>query len=186
MLKASENPPIAWPAGRDIRDAEGQWWVVHTRSRNEKALAWELVRHDISYFLPMRWKVSRMSGRTVRSFVPLFTGYLFFCGTEEQRIAVLQTNRAAGLISVKDQERLVGELSQIELALRGGAALQPDKYVKEGQWCRVSGGPLAGLKGIVLKAGGRARLLLQVDMLGQATSVEIDHDLIEKLEEDRQ
>jgi len=186
MLKACENPPMGWPEGRSIRDAEGLWWVVHTKSRNEKALAWDLVRKGVSYFLPMRWKVSRTSGRTIRSLMPLFTGYLFFCGDDEQRITVLQTNRAAGLIAVSDQEKLIRELSEIEFALRSGAVLQPDKYVKEGQRCRVSGGPLAGLKGVVLMSGRRMRLLLQVDILGQATSVEIDSDLIEPLENDEQ
>jgi transcription termination/antitermination protein NusG len=184
MLKESENPPMGWPDGRDIRHADGTWWVVHTKSRNEKALAWDMVRKDISYFLPMRWKTSRTSDRTIRSLVPLFTGYLFFCGDEDQRLTVLQTNRAASLISVKDQEKLVDELSQIELALRSGAALQPDNFIKEGQICKVVGGPLAGLKGIVTRAGGNLRLLLQVEMLGQATSVEIDSRFIEPLEKE--
>src|SRR5512137_2654694 len=101
MLKESENPPTGWPQGHGVRQAEGLWWVVHTKSRNEKALAWDLLRKDISYFLPMRWKTSRTSDRTIRTLVPLFTGYLFFCGNEDQRVNVLQTNRAAGLIAVK-------------------------------------------------------------------------------------
>jgi len=186
MLKESENPPVSWPVNLALRDFKGLWWVVHTKSRNEKALAWDMVRKEISYFLPMRRKAKRTAGRTIRSLVPLFTGYVFFCGSEEQRIAVLQTNRAAGLIAVKDQDRLVSELSQIETALRSGAPLQPDKYIKEGQRCRVTGGPLAGLKGVVMKAGGRLRLLLQVDILGQATSVEIDGDLIEPIDNQEQ
>jgi transcription termination/antitermination protein NusG len=186
MLKESENPPIGWPDGRGIRQIEGLWWVVHTKSRNEKALAWDLVRKDIGYFLPMRWKTSRTSDRTIRSLVPLFTGYLFFCGSEDQRISVLQTNRAAGLIPVKDQQKLVDELAQIEFALKSGATLQPDNYIKEGEVCKVVGGPLAGLRGIVLRSGGNLRLLLQVDMLGQATSVEIDSRFIEPLEKEEQ
>jgi len=186
MLKESENPPIGWPEGQGLRQYRGLWWVVHTKSRNEKALAWDMLRKDVSYFLPMRWKTSRASGRTIRTLVPLFTGYVFFCGDEDQRLTVLQTNRAAGLIAVADQERLVDELSQIELALRGGATLQPDNYIKEGQICKVVGGPLAGLKGVVLRSGANLRLLLQVDMLGQATSVEIDSTLIEPFEKDEQ
>ncbi|GAI08450.1 unnamed protein product, partial [marine sediment metagenome] len=43
MLKVSENPPIIWPQVESIRDFSGQWWVVHTRSRNEKALAHDLM-----------------------------------------------------------------------------------------------------------------------------------------------
>ena len=183
MLKVGENPPIVWPEEKSLRDFTGLWWVAHTKSRNEKALAKDLIQKDISYFLPMNWKVRRQRGRTIRSLLPLFSGYLFFCGKESQRIEVLQTNRVANLLAVKDQQKLVDELSQIERALQTGAALMPHKYFKTGQRCRVIGGPLADLHGIIVKIRGTTRLLLQIDMLGQATSVEIDTDMIEIVDE---
>ena len=183
MLKPSENPPVSWPAGLAIRDFAGFWWVAHTKSRNEKALAQDLAGKGISYFLPMIWKVRRIRGRTIRSLLPLFGGYLFFCGEERQRIEVLRTNRVANLIEVRDQPRLVRELSQVEQALAAGADLSPHKYLKEGQLCKVIGGALAGLHGIVVRTRDQTRLVLQIDMLGQATSVEIGTDMIEPVEE---
>jgi len=182
MLKVSENPPIIWPQVESLREFAGQWWVVHTRSRNEKALAHDLMSKDISYFLPMSWKVRRRSRRTIRSFLPLFSGYLFFCGQEDQRVELLKTNRVANLIEVHDQQKLVDELVQIAQALRSGAPLTPHKYLKAGQKCRVIAGPLIGMEGIVVKAKNAIRLVLQIDMLGQAASVEIDIDLIEVLD----
>jgi transcriptional antiterminator RfaH len=182
MLKASENPPIIWPPAESIRDFEGQWWVVHTRSRNEKALAHDLISKDISYFLPMSWKIRRKSRRTIRSFLPLFSGYLFFCGRENQRVELLKTNRVAHLIEVEDQEKLLDELVQVNQALQSGAPLTPHKYIKEGQRCRVIAGPLIGLEGIVVRSKNATRLVLQIDMLGQAASVEIDVDMMEVLD----
>jgi transcriptional antiterminator RfaH len=183
LLKASDNPPITWPEGRLIRDFEGQWRVAHTRSRNEKALAHDLAVKEVSYFLPMIWKVRRIRGRTIRSLLPLFGGYLFFCGDEQHRIEVLRTNRVANLIEVRDQHRLIEELSQIEQALVAGADLTPHDYIKVGQRVRVIGGALAGLMGIVVKTKNAMRLVLQIDMLGQAASVEIGADMIEPVEE---
>ena len=182
MLKVSENPPIIWPQEESIRDFPGQWWVVHTRSRNEKALAHDLIRKNISYFLPMSWKIRRRSRRTIRSFLPLFSGYLFFCGQENQRIELLRTNRVANLIEVKNQETLLDELVQIDQALRAGAPLTPYKYIKTGKRCKVIAGPFIGLEGIVVRTKKATRLVLQVDMLGQAASVEIDIDMIEVLD----
>jgi len=182
LLKVSENPPIIWPEGKSICDFEGLWWVAHTRSRNEKALANDLVCKSVSYFLPMDWKASRRSGRTIRSLLPLFSGYLFFCGDEKQRIEVLRTNRVANLLNVTDQEKLVSELSQIERALRSGVRLKPHNYIEAGQHCRVIAGALAGLEAVVVKTTGRLRLVLQIDMLGQATSLEIDEDMIEPID----
>jgi len=182
MLKVNENPPILWPQEESIRDFEGQWWVVHTRSRNEKALAQDLISKDISYFLPMSWKISRKSRRTTRSFLPLFSGYLFFCGKEEDRVELLKTNRVAHLIEVDNQQKLLDELVKVNQALQSGAPLTPHNYIKEGQRCRVIAGPLIGLEGIVVRSNNAIRLVLQIDMLGQAASVEIDVDLIEVLD----
>jgi transcription antitermination factor NusG len=179
LLKISENPPIKWPDVESLSEFQGQWWVAHTKSRNEKALAHDLIGRNISYFLPMSWKVRRKSRRTIRSLLPLFSGYLFFCGDENERTELWRTDRVANLIEVKDQQKLIRELAQIEQALRAGAPLIPDKYVKAGQKCRVMAGPLLGLQGIVVKTKGAMRLVLQVDMLGQAASVEIDIDMIE-------
>ena len=74
MLKEDENPPIIWPEEKSISDFTGIWWVTHTKSRNEKALAQDLIRKDINYFLPMSWKVRRRRGRKIRTLLPLFGG----------------------------------------------------------------------------------------------------------------
>jgi transcriptional antiterminator RfaH len=182
VLKPSENPSITWPEQASVADFTGLWWVAHTKSRNEKALANDLARKNINYFLPMRWKVHHIRGRKIRSLLPLFSGYLFFCGQENQRIELLKTNRVANLIEVNDQEKLVSELLPIEKALQSGAPIMPHKYLKKGQLCRVISGPLADLEGIVVTTQRSARLVLQIDMLGQAASVEVDIDMIEPVE----
>jgi len=179
LLKVHENPPIMWPPVESVQLFEGQWWVAHTRSRNEKALAHDLMAKNVSYFLPMTWKVRRSSERKLKSLLPLFTGYLFFCGSDNDRVELLKTNRVANLLAVADQDVLIKELVRFEKALHAGAPLVPHKYIEKGQWCRVIAGPLLGLEGIVIQTKGNTRLVLQIDMLGQAASVEVDIDMIE-------
>ena len=89
---------------------------------------------------------------------------------------------STGLIEVVEQEQLVSELAQIEQTLRAGAPLVPENYIEKGRKCRVMAGPLMGLTGIVIERRNAIRLVLQVDMLGQAASVEIDVDLLEVVE----
>lgn len=182
MLKLSENPPAIWPNDKSINQFEGTWWVAHTKSRNEKALAWQLLKSEISYFLPMSKKVTRSKGRTTRSILPLFTGYLFFCGSDDQRLQVLKTNRIANIIEVTDQAAFLKDLSPIEKLIIHGEDIQPHVYIKAGQKCRVTAGPLAGTEGIAETENNNTRLVLQVDMLGQATSVEIQTDMIEMVD----
>ncbi|MBL7215679.1 MAG: hypothetical protein ISS71_08385 [Phycisphaerae bacterium] len=183
MLKVSENPPIIWPENQTITDFKGSWWVAHTKSRNEKVLASQLVKKEVPYFLPMHGKVSKSRGRTFRSLLPLFPGYLFFCGGDNERLEVLKTNRTANILAVQNQSRLIQELLPIETLLKLGKSVLPHEYIKVGQRCRVTAGPLVGTEGLVVQSPKETRLVLQVDMLGQAASVEIDADMIEKLED---
>jgi transcription antitermination factor NusG len=184
VLREKDNPPAVWPEDKLLRDFTGIWWVAHTKSRNEKALANELRRKNVQYFLPMTWKLHHYRGRKMRSFIPLFTSYLFFCGKDKERVETLKTNRVANVIEVVDQQHFVDELEQIQQALAAGSPLSPHAYLKEGQKCRVTGGPLADLQGVVVRTSKTARLVLQIDMLGQAASVEIDTDLLELVEEE--
>ena len=184
MLKESDNPPVAWPEIGSIDDFEGRWWVLHTKSRNEKALAHDLVTKNIKYFLPMSWKVKKTSGRKIKSLLPLFTGYMFFCGDENERTEILRTNHVANILDVPNQRKLVSELLQIEHAIKAGAPLEPHSFVKEGALCRVIAGALAGLEGVVIRCDNKSRLILQIDILGQGASIEIDSDMIEAVEKE--
>ncbi len=179
MLKPEENPPIVWPAGSSIKNFQGIWWVAHTKSRNEKALAWQMQKKNISYFLPLTEKVFRKSRRVFRSMLPLFGGYVFFCGDENNRLEVLKTNRVASLLEVKNQQHLITELLPIEKALTSGINLEPYAYIKTGHLCKVIAGPLLGTEGLVVSDQNKTRLILQVDILGKATCLEIDSALLE-------
>lgn len=183
MLKTSENPPVVFPENTPIQDIQGNWHVAHTKARNEKALAWDLSKRDISYFLPLMSKVSKTpKGRTLKSLVPLFSGYVFFCGDDQARTEVLKTNRVANIIPCRDQNMLINELAAIQKAINAGADLKPYNFISVGQKCRVIAGPLLGSEGLVTKTAKETRLILQVDMLGQATSIEIEADLLEIIE----
>lgn len=183
MLKEHDNPPVSWPAAESLREYEGTWRVAHTKSRNEKALAHALMDKEIAYFLPMSWKVRRTRGRKLRTLLPVFTGYLFFCGNEEDRLEVFRTGRVAAVIETDQQVKLIDELAQIEQALKAGATLEPARQISAGQRCRILAGALADLQGTVVKTKGQARLILKVDMLGQAASTEIEMDNVELLEQ---
>src|SRR4051812_19369537 len=53
MLSLDENPPIMPAQADGIDQLRGPWWVAHTKSRCEKAFAWDLHDQGIGYFLPM-------------------------------------------------------------------------------------------------------------------------------------
>jgi len=179
MLKYADNPPTRSPHAAELLDWSGTWWVGHTKARAEKAFAWDLLRQGIDYFLPMIDCVRVSGGRKRRLLVPLFPSYVFFCGGEDDRYRALATNRLCQTLVAPDRDILVRELAQVELALASKAALDPYPFAAVGARCRVKAGPLRGIEGIVLRRDKTARLVLQVSMLGQGASVEVDASLLE-------
>lgn len=182
MLKLSDNPPMLPDGAASVADLAGRWWVAHTKSRFEKAFAWELLRRRTGYFLPLIERVRVSGGRKRRVLLPLFPGYVFLCGTEDDRHAAMATNRLCQTIYVADQARLRGELASIEGALKGNADLDPYPFAVVGRRCRIVAGPFLGVEGVVVERGRLARLVLSIDVLGQSVSMEIDADLLEPLD----
>jgi transcription antitermination factor NusG len=163
---------------------EGQWWVAHTRARNEKALARDLGRMHIPSYLPLRRKatLSRRTGRSTTSAVPVFTGYVFFNATEQQRYQALTTNRVAQTLYVPDQQALIEQLRGIHQVLLSEAAFEIFTGVRVGQWVRVVAGALSGVEGRVVRKLGRTRLCVSVDILGQSVLVDVDGELLEPID----
>ncbi|OHB60359.1 MAG: hypothetical protein A2167_00380 [Planctomycetes bacterium RBG_13_46_10] len=182
MLKLSENPAILTPDVQSLADFTGTWWAAYTKSRFEKAFAWDMLSHGIGYFLPMREKVIFSGGRKRHIMSPLFKSYVFFCGTEQDRYTALTTNRVSRTIEVADQESLIEELLRIEKALLSKAVIDNYPRLPIGRRCRIISGPMMGIEGVVIKRkDAKARMVLEVTILGQGAVVEIDSDLLEPI-----
>ncbi len=173
------NPPIRPDDDIPMGQFEGRWWVAHTKPRQEKTLAWDFFRSGRRYFAPMYKATRRSKGRAWQSVLPLFPGYVFLCGSEDDRLFALQTNRIANIIEVPEQAKLLEELSAIQLLLDSDLAVSSRSLLQKGTICRISSGPLCGLEGRIERHKGKARFVVNVSILGQAAMVEIDADLLE-------
>ncbi|MCY2953931.1 MAG: antitermination protein NusG [Planctomycetota bacterium] len=165
--------PPAFEASR------GLWHVLHTMSRQEKALARDLSALAIAYYLPLIREVKYYRGRKATVEVPLFAGYIFLRGTLEEAYAADRTGRVAGIIRVVDQEQLEWELVNLHQALSSGESLRRHPFLRKGARVEVKSGPLRGLQGVIEDCSGRNRLILQVEMLGRGISLEIEGSLLE-------
>lgn len=184
MLKISETPPVLPPSVKRLADITGQWWVGHTKSRFEKVFAWDLLGRGIGYFLPLIERVRISGGKKRRVLAPLFPSYVFFCGSDEDRYEAMTTNRLCQTLEVHDQETIVRELLVIETALATKAELDPYPFAPVGRRCRVTAGAFRGVEGVVVRRNGTARLVLEVSMLGQGASLEIEADLLESADQE--
>ncbi len=180
MLKFADNPPILIPGVASLSELEGTWWVAHTKPNSEKVFTWDLNSRGIGYFLPMREYAIFSGSRNRRGMKLLFPSYVFFCGSDEDRYTAQRTNRLFQVIDVADQLGLISQLVTIEKGLLCKTVLDPYPHRPVGSRCRITSGPMMGAEGVVIERNhAKARMVLEVTILGQGALVEVDADLLE-------
>lgn len=177
--------PTVWPADlleSDLADdAAGSWCVLHTRPRAEKMLARRLLHAGVSFYLPLYEQRKKLQRRTVRSWLPLFPGYVFVRGDHEARQAAFETNLVAGCLPVADQEQFAGDLARIFRLVESGSLVTPESRLQPGTPAEIVSGPLAGCRGKIVRCSKGARFLVEVSFLQQGASVEVDWSMIQRI-----
>ncbi len=171
--------PFDIHSGSHLRGENGRWMVLHTKSRQEKAVARHLGAKGVPFFMPLVDRTRLIRGRKMRAQLPLFPGYLFMYGERDDGFTAISTKRVCRVIEVQNQSRFVEEISQIAQALTAGAELDLYPFAAVGQRCRITRGPFFGLEGMVIERKRLARFVLQVDILGQGAALEVDADFLE-------
>ncbi|HSI32085.1 MAG: transcription termination/antitermination NusG family protein [Phycisphaerae bacterium] len=169
--------PLPCPAFEP--DLADPWLVIHTKSRQEKALSTDLDRLGVRHFLPLIRHLRYYGKRKASVEEPLFPGYVFLRGPIDQAYQADRTRRVANIIPVADQGRIDWELRNLYLAIGQEITLDPYPHLVIGKKVRVGAGPMLGLEGFVEERLGWNRLVLTVRMLGQACSLEVNPSLLE-------
>jgi len=154
------------------------WYALYTRSRFEKKMLGELSDRNIEVFLPMREVLSRWKDRRKKIWIPLFPGYIFVhhVNTPENRFRVLNLPGAVRFVGLQGKAEPVPD-EQIEYVrrfLEASIAVDSYPYIRVGSRVEVIAGPLKGIQGILVEKRGKFRFVVQVDLIQQAISVEID------------
>ncbi|MBI1335746.1 MAG: hypothetical protein GC164_02155 [Phycisphaera sp.] len=161
-----------------------QWFVLHTKARQEKALASNLASRGVEYFLPLVKHVTIQSRKRVETMLPLFPGYLFMNGSLEQAYDADRTRRVAQIIRVTDQQRIESELESLRIALEVEDTLMPCDRLRCGMWVEVRTGPFEGVRGLIERIERRTRLVLHVEGMPKAACLEIDGSMVEVIDEE--
>ena len=179
----SDAPPMFCNAGDDLNSVTGHWVVLHTKARNEKALAWELHDLNMAYFLPLLRQNRIYGRRKTQIATPLFKGYVFVAvNAPEDRYRVQSTHRVANLIEVRNQDRFRFELEQVRRAVTSPHQLELFPGVVCGRRCRIISGALQGVEGKVVLRKETGRVHLEVSMLGQSAVLDVEISQIEMLD----
>jgi transcription termination/antitermination protein NusG len=153
------------------------WYAIWTRSRHEQAVREQLEQRHIEAFLPTITRWSRWKDRKKKIDWPLFPGYCFARFDPNESLPVLKCTGVVNIVSFDGKPAAIPDFELDSIRVLVGSELQfdPCPLIHEGMMVEVVHGPLKGVKGrLMRKDAQRARLVLSVDLIGQAVSVEVD------------
>jgi transcription antitermination factor NusG len=153
------------------------WYAIWTRSRHEQVVREQLARKRYDVFLPTVTRWSRWKDRKKKVDWPLFPGYCFVRFDPVDLLPILKCTGVVNIVSFDGKPASIPdyELDSIRLLVNSELKFDPCPAVREGMMVEVVHGPVRGVVGRLLrKDGQRARLVLSVDLIGQAVSVEVD------------
>jgi len=163
-----------WKCELAVPEAPARWVVLHTRPRCEKKLCRYCDELRAPVYLPQIRKVHRYGAR-VREFEnPLFPGYVFCILKPEQDAGMKQSQYVANLLQVFEQDQLVRDLQQIEIALKAEKVVEVLPYLKKGNLVRIKSGQFKDFEGVVEHMHGKTRMVINITMINYSMAIEVD------------
>ncbi len=154
-------------SSRLASDGAVAWYALWTRSRHEQVVREQLERKGLETFLPTITRWSRWKDRKKKIARPLFPDYCFARFDTREQLPVLKCTGVVSIVSFDSTPAPIPnfEIEGIQRLLQSEFQYDPCPLIREGMMVEVVHGPLNGVVG---------RLVLAVDLIGQAVSVEVD------------
>ena len=160
------------------------WYVIYVRSRHEKNVHSALLIKGIDASLPMKTVVRKWSDRKKKVKLPLFRGYVFVnVDVKIDNLNVLKTLGVVKFIGIQNKpSRIPDEQIQwVHMMVEEFDTVRSEKEIPVGQKVRVMAGPFKGIEGLVLRSSNRSRLVVHIESIMNAVSVEINPNYLDEI-----
>ena len=156
------------------------WIAVYTKSRHEQIVVNELNKKNIESYCPMFKERRQWSDRKKWVHFPLFRSYVFANIEINENIYVLQTIGVNKIVKFQEKISIIPDqvIDNIKNIIEGGYNVEQADYFIKGDEVRIVSGPLKGLDGVVLDLRGANKIIIKIESIQQAFSVEISSGLI--------
>ena len=159
------------------------WYVLYVRSRFEKKVAKELEERKIEYFLPLIPRLRYWKDRRKIVVMPLFPGYIFVHIKLADEVNVVSIDGVAWLISFLNKPSPIPEsqITDVKKLLIYPERVENIDYIKDGCMVEIIYGPFIGIQGKLVEHRGKRRLVVGIDLINQALSVEVEMDQVKMI-----
>ena len=162
-----------------------RWYLIHTKPSRETLAQSNLERQDFVVSLPRVVQPVRRRGRWTDQVAALFPRYLFL-RLDEGRQSLAPVRSTLGVASIVRfgydyaivPDRVIRDLRAREDPDSGLYRLNHRPVFAPGAEVRVAAGPFSGLEGIFQRRAGAERVVVLLELLGQAASVRVSADFV--------
>jgi len=156
------------------------WRAIQVRSNLETRACEMLSQKGLDVWLPTYALRRRWSDRWKVVQSPLFPGYLFGRLNRDARLQVLATPGLISVVSFGAELAVVdeAEIESIRAVCNSNLPYGPYPFLQEGRKVRVTGGPLQGLEGIVVRLKSRVQVVVGISLLQRAVAVELEREYV--------
>jgi transcription antitermination factor NusG len=156
--------------------AEEHWYAAYTRAQHEKRVAAELGAREVEHFLPLYSSVRRWKDRRVQLDLPLFPGYVFVRLALRDRLRVLQIPSVVRFVGFNGQPTALpdAEMETMRSGLSQSLRAVPHPFLTVGRRVRISGGPFAGLEGVLKCRKSCMRVVVSLGLIQRSVAVDVD------------
>ena len=169
---ADYDGEISLPAS----SVELRWYAAYTCANHEKRVAAELQARAVEHFLPVYASIRRWRDRRVILDLPLFPGYVFVRLALRNRLRVLQIPSVVQLVGFNGKSAALPdeELEILRSGLSEGWRAKPHPFLTIGRRVRITGGPFAGLEGVLKRKRNSVRVVVSLSLIQRSVAVDVD------------
>src|SRR5579859_1716673 len=159
------------------------WHALYTRHHHENSVARTLAGKGFKVFLPLYAARRQWKDRSKIVTLPLFPCYVFIQGGVRRYLDIVTTPGLHGFVCSAGRPAVIAtrEIESVRQAVERCVKIEPHPFIHRGDRVRVRFGPLAGIEGILVRKKNFSRLVLAVELLGQAAAVEVDVSTVERV-----
>jgi transcription antitermination factor NusG len=155
---------------------EAHWYAAYTCAQHEKRVAAELGMREVDHFLPLYRSVRRWKDRRVQLELPLFPGYVFVRLALRDRLRVVQIPSVVRLVGFNGLPTALPdeEMEILRTGLCNSLRAEPHPFLTVGRKVRVTGGPFAGLEGVLRRKKSGMRVVVTLELIQRSVAVDVD------------
>ena len=167
-----------------IEEGAGCWHALYTRHQHEKVVAQALTGKGFEVFLPQYRAIRRWKDRQKEIALPLFPNYVFILGGLDRMLNIVTTPGVHSLIGWGGRPAEIPwkEIEAVRRLIDSSLPVEPHPFLKCGDLVRIKSGVLEGIEGILVRKTKGVRLVLSVEMLSRSAAVEVDVNVVERVQ----